>query len=46
VRTERHGLLTVRRFGEHRFQVDETVHLTPDTARAFHFDDAGRRLAA
>jgi multiple sugar transport system ATP-binding protein len=46
VRTERHGLLTVRRFGEHRFAVDETVHLTPDPARAFHFDAEGRRLAA
>ncbi len=46
VRTEAHGLLTVRRFGEHRFAVDETVHLTPDPARAFHFDAAGKRLAA
>ena len=41
-----HGLLTVRRFGEHRFAVDEAVHLTPDPARAFHFDADGRRLAA
>jgi multiple sugar transport system ATP-binding protein len=46
VRTDPHGLLTVRRFGEHKFGVDETVHLTPDPARAFHFDDTGRRLAA
>jgi multiple sugar transport system ATP-binding protein len=46
VRTDHHGLLTVRRFGEHRFGVDETVHLTPDPARAFHFGDDGRRLAA
>ena len=46
VRTDRHGLLTVRRFGEHQFGVDETVHLTPDPARAFHFGDDGRRLAA
>ena len=46
VRTEVHGLLTVRRFGEHRFAVDETVHLTPDPARAFHFDADGKRLAA
>ena len=44
--TDQHGLLTVRRFGEHRFGVDETVHLTPDPARAFHFGDDGRRLAA
>ena len=46
VRTERHGLLTVRRFGEHRYTVDEIVHLTPDPARAFHFAEDGRRLAA
>jgi multiple sugar transport system ATP-binding protein len=46
VRTEIHGLLTVRRFGEHRFTVDEPVHLTPDPARAFHFDESGKRLAA
>jgi multiple sugar transport system ATP-binding protein len=46
VRTDHHGLLTVRRFGEHRFGVDETVHLTPDPVRAFHFGDDGRRLAA
>ncbi|MBP7241800.1 ATP-binding cassette domain-containing protein [Amaricoccus sp.] len=44
VRTDTHGLLTVRRFGEHRFAVDETVHLTPDPARVFHFDEDGRRL--
>ena len=30
VRTEPHGLFTVRRFGEHRYAVDETVHLTPN----------------
>ena len=29
-----------------RYAVDEAVHLTPDPARAFHFDDDGRRLAA
>ena len=46
VRTDIHGLVTVRRFGEHRYGVDETVHLTPDPARAFHFDAGGRRLAA
>jgi len=46
VKTDQHGLLTVRRFGEHRFGVDETVHLTPDPARAFHFGDDGLRLAA
>jgi multiple sugar transport system ATP-binding protein len=46
VRTDHHGLLTVRRFGEHSYGVDETVHLTPDATRAFHFGDDGRRLAA
>ena len=46
VRTEHHGLLTVRRFGEHRYGVDETVHLTPDPAHQFHFGEDGRRLAA
>jgi multiple sugar transport system ATP-binding protein len=46
IRTEHHGLLTVRRFGEHRYGVDEVVHLTPDPSRAFHFGDDGRRLAA
>ncbi|MFT3975079.1 MAG: ATP-binding cassette domain-containing protein [Amaricoccus sp.] len=44
VRAEPHGLLAVRLFGEHRFRVDETVFLTPDPARVFHFDDAGLRL--
>ena len=44
VRTEAHGLVTVRRFGEHRYAVDETVHLTPDPARQFLFDAEGRRL--
>ena len=38
------GLLTVRLFGEHSFIVDETVHVTPDASRAFHFDTAGLRL--
>jgi len=44
VRTEPHGLLTVRLFGEHDYTVDEPVHLTPDGTRAFHFDAAGQRL--
>ena len=46
VRTEPHGLVTVRRFGEAAFAVGEPVHLTPDAARAFHFAEDGRRLAA
>ena len=44
IRTEPHGLLTVRLFGEHDYAVDEPVHLTPDAVRAFHFDAAGQRL--
>jgi multiple sugar transport system ATP-binding protein len=44
VRTEAHGLLTVRRFGEHAYSVDETVHLTPEAARRFLFDESGARL--
>ena len=44
VRTEPHGLLTVRLFGEHDYNVDEPVHLTPDATRAFHFDASGNRL--
>ncbi len=43
-RTEQHGLLTARMFGEHRYAIDEIVHLTPDPGRAFHFDADGRRL--
>ena len=44
VRTDPHGLLTVRLFGEHDYSVDEPVHLTPDDSRTFHFDAAGQRL--
>jgi multiple sugar transport system ATP-binding protein len=44
VRTDPHGLLTVRLFGEHDYVVDEAVFLTPDQSRAFHFDAAGLRL--
>jgi multiple sugar transport system ATP-binding protein len=44
IRTDLHGLLTVRLFGEHAYAVDEAVHLTPDLARAFHFDAAGQRI--
>ncbi|MBU9697938.1 ATP-binding cassette domain-containing protein [Rhodobacteraceae bacterium HSP-20] len=44
VRTELHGLLTVRLFGEHDYAVGEPVHLTPDAARAFHFGPDGQRL--
>ncbi|MFC2969112.1 ABC transporter ATP-binding protein [Acidimangrovimonas pyrenivorans] len=44
VHTEPHGLLTVRLFGEHRFEVAEPVHLTPDPARQFLFDADGARI--
>ncbi len=44
VHTDPHGLLTVRLFGEHRFEVAEPVHLTPDTTRRFLFDRTGQRL--
>ncbi|HVG47599.1 MAG TPA: ABC transporter ATP-binding protein [Rubellimicrobium sp.] len=44
VRTEPHGLLTIRLFGEHDFAVDEAVALTPDGSRAFRFDASGQRL--
>ncbi len=44
VKSESQDLMTVRLFGEHDFSVDEAVFLTPDLARAFHFDAAGARL--
>jgi multiple sugar transport system ATP-binding protein len=44
VRTDPHGVLTIRLFGEHDYAVDEPVHVTPDATRAFHFDSAGQRL--
>ncbi|MCB6177926.1 ABC transporter ATP-binding protein [Rhodobacter sp. Har01] len=43
-RSDVHGLLTTRLFGEQDFAVDETVYLTPVAARAFHFDAEGQRL--
>ena len=44
VNTAAQGLLTVRLFGEHDYPVDQAAFLTPDQARAFHFDAAGLRL--
>ena len=44
VRSDVHGLLTVRLFGEHDFAVDEVLRLTPDDSRSFHFDAEGNRL--
>jgi multiple sugar transport system ATP-binding protein len=46
VNAEKHGLLTVRLFGEHAYAVDEVVRLTPDMGRIFLFDDQGKRLRA
>ena len=43
-RTEGHGQLTARLFGEHSYVFDEIVYLTPDAGRAFHFDADGQRL--
>ena len=43
-RSDVHGLLTVRLFGEHDYVVDESVRLIPDKQRSFHFDAAGQRL--
>ena len=44
VRAEPHGLLTVRLFGQHEFDVDRSVNLQPEAERAFHFDPAGKRI--
>jgi multiple sugar transport system ATP-binding protein len=44
VRNETHGLLTVRLFGEHDFEVDAQVQLGLEHTRTFHFDKAGLRL--
>ncbi len=43
VRTDVHGLLTVRLFGEHDYTVTETVFLTLPTDRLFHFGPDGNR---
>ena len=44
VRHPSHGLVTVRLFGEHDYSVDSAVALDMESARAFHFDSAGRRI--
>ena len=44
VRTAAHGLLTVRMFGEHDYEVDSQVALDLDPSRAFYFDSMGKRL--
>ena len=42
--TEMTGLLTVRLFGEHRYDVDEIVYSTPDRASMHRFGPDGRAL--
>ena len=44
VRTDDHGLVTVRIFGEEAFTIGEGVFLTADARRAFRFDGEGRRI--
>ncbi|MBL4918516.1 ABC transporter ATP-binding protein [Szabonella alba] len=44
VTTEAHGLLTLRLFGEHDYDVDSVLRLGFDAARAFHFGADGLRL--
>jgi multiple sugar transport system ATP-binding protein len=44
VKTAPHGLLTVRLFGEHDFDIDAGVKISPDPARRFHFDAEGQRM--
>ena len=44
VRNAEHGLVTVRLFGEHKFSVDETVFVTPEPSRCYHFDANGQRI--
>ncbi|AWB49927.1 sugar ABC transporter ATP-binding protein [Gemmobacter aquarius] len=44
VRSEVHGLLTVRLFGEHDYAVDADAWLSLDAERAFHFGKNGQRL--
>jgi multiple sugar transport system ATP-binding protein len=44
LRADPHGLLTIRRFGEHDHAVDAPLTVTFDPARAFRFDADGLRL--
>jgi multiple sugar transport system ATP-binding protein len=43
--TETAGLVTVRLFGEHRFNDDDVIHATPDPARIYRFGADGRVLS-
>ncbi|THD83747.1 ATP-binding cassette domain-containing protein [Aliigemmobacter aestuarii] len=44
VTTVQHGMLTVRMFGEHNYDVDADIGVDFDAAHLFHFDAAGKRL--
>ncbi|WFU07608.1 ABC transporter ATP-binding protein [Rhizobium sp. CB3090] len=40
------GLLTVRLFGEHQYEPDETVYATPDTEHMHRFDENDQAIRA
>jgi multiple sugar transport system ATP-binding protein len=42
-RHDRHGLLTIRLFGEHDYSVSEKVYLSLQRERMFQFDPSGQR---
>ena len=44
LKTEAHGLVTLRLFGEHDFGLDSPLALDFDPARGLHFDKDGQRL--
>ncbi|MCB1444757.1 MAG: ABC transporter ATP-binding protein, partial [Rhizobiaceae bacterium] len=44
--SEKAGLITVRLFGEHAYQPDETVFANFDAAKIHRFDQDGRAIAA
>jgi len=44
LRSEPHGLVTLRLFGERDFAFGQALRLTPDPARIFRFDAQGKRL--
>ena len=44
--TETAGLLTVRLFGEHKFNAGDRLFATPQENRMFAFDEEGRSVAA
>jgi multiple sugar transport system ATP-binding protein len=44
IKSDPHGLVTLRVFGEHDFAYDAGLSLDIDAPRAFHFDKDGQRL--